>query len=47
MTDPVLNFLTDVFSQAGIYSGFIALAVIAINTIVSAFSGKGLSISIN
>ena len=45
MTDPVLNFLTDVFSQAGIYSGFIALAVITINTIVSAFSGKGLTIN--
>lgn len=45
MTDPVLILLADLFSQAGIYSGFIALAVLVINTIVAAFSGKGLKIN--
>lgn len=44
ITDPVLLFLADLMSRAGIYSGFMALAAIVINTIVGAFSGKGLHI---
>lgn len=45
MTDPVLILLSDLFSKAAIYSGFIALCVVIINVIVSAFSGRGLKIN--
>lgn len=45
MTDPVLILLADLFSKAGGYAGFIALCVVIINVIVSAFSGKGLKIN--
>lgn len=44
INDPVLKLLAELMSQAGQYSGFIALCVLIINTIVSAFSGKGLKI---
>lgn len=44
ITDPVLLFLADLMSRAGTYAGFMALAVVAINTIVTAFSGIGLKI---
>lgn len=45
MTDPVLILLADLFGRAGIYSGFMALSAVIINTIVAAFSGKGLKIN--
>ncbi len=44
ITDPVLLFLAELMSHAGVYAGFMALAVIAINTIVGAFSAGRLSI---
>ncbi len=44
VTDPVLLFLADLMSRAGIYAGFMALSVVVINTIISAFSGNGLKI---
>ena len=45
MTDPVLILLADLFCRAGIYSGFMALCCVIVNTITSAFSGKGLKIN--
>lgn len=45
ISDPVLALLAELFAKAGTYSGFIALSVVIINTIVAAFSGKGLKIN--
>lgn len=44
LTDPVLILLAELFSKAGVYSGFVALSVLIVNVIVNAFSGKGLRI---
>lgn len=44
ITDPVLLFLAGLYERAGIYMGFIALATLVINTLVTASSGNGLKI---
>lgn len=45
MTDPVLILLADLFSRAGVYSGFMALSAVIVNVLTAAFSGKGLQIN--
>ncbi len=44
INDPVLKLLATCMSQAAVYSGFMALCKVVINSIVSAFSGNGLKI---
>lgn len=44
ITDPVLLFLADLMSRAGVYAGFMALAVTVINMIVGAFASGRLNI---
>lgn len=44
VTDPVLLFLADLYSRAGIYMGFVTLATLVINMLTTAFSGNGLKI---
>lgn len=42
--DPVLDFLAALFSKAGYYAGVIAMMILVINVITSAFSGRGIRI---
>lgn len=44
IVDPVLLYLAGLYERAGIYMGFIALATMTINTLVTAASGNGLKI---